>query len=307
MGVNLSVEIGKLKLKNPVLVASGTFGYDDTYEELIKFERLGALITKTITLKPRQGNVPPRNVETPSGMLNSIGLQNEGIEDFIKNKIPQLRRIKAPIIVSIAGERIEDYAELAKSLDRVKEVGALEINISCPNVEYGEEGECLFAQDVYMTYGVVKAVRETTGKTVIAKLSPNVTNIVAIAQAAYDAGADVLSLVNTFFGMAVDIEKRKPKLGNISGGLSGPAIKPAALYMVYKVARAIKLPVIGMGGIISAKDALEFIISGANAVAIGTGNFVNPQVYLEIISGIEEYLKKNKLTDVKELAGTLSE
>jgi len=305
LGVDLSVEIGKLKLSTPLWVASGTFGYEDTYEKLTDPSRLGALVTKTVTLKPRPGNSPPRVVETPAGLLNSIGLQNEGVDDFIKNKIRQLAKFEVPIIVSIAGERIEDYAELAQKLDQVEEVEALEINISCPNVDYGEEGECLFAQDLYMTYGVVKAVRESTRKTIIAKLSPNVTNIVAIAQAAYDGGADALALVNTFLGMAVDIDKKRPKLGNIRGGLSGPAIKPIALYMVYEVAKSIKLPIIGMGGIISATDALEFIISGATAVAVGTGNFINPRVALEIIEGIEGYLKENRLNSVKELVGTL--
>jgi dihydroorotate dehydrogenase (NAD+) catalytic subunit len=305
LGVELSIEIGNLKLANPVLVASGTFGYDETYQKLLDLNKVGALVTKTLTLKPRPGNAPPRIVETPSGMLNSIGLQNEGIDDFLKNKIPGLCKLKIPIIVSIAGEGIEDYAELAQKLGKIKEVAALEINISCPNVEYGEEGECLFAQDIYMSYGVVKAVRESTDKTIIAKLSPNVTNIVTIAQAAYDAGTDALSLVNTFFGLAVDIEKRKPKLGTVVGGLSGPAIKPIALYMVQKVAGAVKLPVIGMGGIVSASDALEFIISGATAVAVGTANFINPKITSEIVEGIEEYLKEHKLNSIKELVGTL--
>ncbi len=306
MEIDLSVEIGRLKLNTPVLVASGTFGYEDEYQALAKENRLGALATKTITLKPRPGNSPPRVVETPSGMLNSIGLQNEGIEDFLQNKIPLLNKLKIPLIVSIAGERIEDYGQLAQRLDKVKEVSAVEINISCPNVEYGEEGECLFSQDIYMTYGVVKAVRESTDKTIIAKLSPNVTDIVAIAQAAYDGGADALSLVNTFFGMAVDIETKRPKLGNGYGGLSGPAIRPLALYMVHKVAGLIKLPIIGMGGIVSASDALEFIIAGATAVAVGTGNFINPQITRQIVEGIEEYLKIHKLTSIKDLVGTFS-
>ncbi|MCM8765526.1 MAG: dihydroorotate dehydrogenase [Candidatus Omnitrophica bacterium] len=303
MGIDLAVEIGNLKLKTPVLVASGTFGYEDDYVELIKENRLGALVTKTITLKPCQGNSPPRVIETPSGMLNSIGLQNEGVEIFLEKKLPLLSQLQIPIIVSIAGERIEDYGLLAKRLDKVKEISALEINISCPNIE--SEAECLFAQDFYLTYGVVKAVRESTDKTIIAKLSPNVTDIVSIAQAAFDAGAEALSLVNTFFGMAIDIEKRKSKLGSIYGGLSGPAIKPIALYMVYKVAQAVKLPLIGMGGVVSSQDALEFFMAGATCVAIGTGNFINPRIAREVVKGIEEYLKKNKLTSIKELIGRL--
>ncbi|MFN7170295.1 MAG: dihydroorotate dehydrogenase [Candidatus Omnitrophota bacterium] len=303
MGIDLSVEIGKLKLKTPVLVASGTFGYEDDYADLLKSNRLGGLVTKTLTLKPRQGNPPPRTVETPWGMLNSIGLQNEGVDFFLEKKLPLLSQFKIPLIVSIAGERIEDYGLLAKKLDSVKEISALEINISCPNVETAEE--CLFAQDFYLTYGVVKAVRESTAKTIIAKLSPNVTDIVSIAQAAFDAGADGLGLVNTFLGMAIDIEKRKSKLGTLYGGLSGPAIKPLSLYVVYRVARAVKLPIIGMGGIISSADALEFFLAGATSIAVGTGNFINPQVTKEIVEGIEEYLKGHNLKSVRELVGAL--
>ncbi|MCM8783563.1 MAG: dihydroorotate dehydrogenase [Candidatus Omnitrophica bacterium] len=303
MGVELAVEIGKLKLKKPVLVASGTFGFDDDYEELVKSNCLGALVTKTLTLKPRQGNLPPRIVETPSGVLNSIGLQNKGIDFFLAEEIPALSKFEIPIIVSIAGERIEDYGLLAKRLDKEKKISALEINISCPNVE--SEEECLFAQDAYLTYGVVKAVRESTDKTVIAKLSPNVTNIVPIAQAAFDAGADALALVNTFFGMDIDIETKKSKLGSFYGGLSGPAIKPLALYMVHKVKKAVNLPLIGMGGIVSSYDALQFFILGATCVAIGTGNFVNPQIAKEILEGIEAYLEKHKLRNIKEIIGTI--
>lgn len=305
MGIDLSVEIGKLKLKTPVLVASGTFGYEENYEELIEKNRLGALVTKTITLNPRPGNPPPRIVETASGILNSIGLQNEGIEEFLDKKLPFLLKFKIPLIVSIGGERIEDYGLLAKRLDRIKEISCLEVNISCPNIE--TEGGCLFAQDCYLTYGVVKAVRESTYKTIIAKLSPNVTDIVSIAQSAFDGGADALALVNTFFGMEIDVQTRRSKLGSLYGGLSGPAIKPIALYMVYKVSKAVNLPIIGMGGIVSADDALQFFIAGATSVAVGTGNFINPQITREIVEGIEEYLKKNKYTSIKDIIGTIDE
>jgi len=305
LGIDLSVEIGKLKLKTPVLVASGTFGYEENYEELIEKNRLGALVTKTITLNPRPGNPPPRIVETASGILNSIGLQNEGIEEFLDKKLPFLLKFKIPLIVSIGGERIEDYGLLAKRLDRIKEISCLEVNISCPNIE--TEGGCLFAQDCYLTYGVVKAVRESTYKTIIAKLSPNVTDIVSIAQSAFDGGADALALVNTFFGMEIDVQTRRSKLGSLYGGLSGPAIKPIALYMVYKVSKAVNLPIIGMGGIVSADDALQFFIAGATSVAVGTGNFINPQITREIVEGIEEYLKKNKYTSIKDIIGTIDE
>lgn len=305
MEIDLSVEIGRLKLKTPVLVASGTFGYEDDYEKLIENNRLGALVTKTITLKPRQGNPPPRITETPSGILNSIGLQNEGLEEFLEKKLPILSKYRIPIIVSIAGERFEEYGLIAKKLDKIKEISALEINISCPNIE--TEGECLFAQDIYLTYGAVKAVRESTNKTIIVKMSPNVTDIVSIAQASSDAGADALALINTFFAMDIDIETKKSKLGGLYGGLSGPAIMPIALYMVYKVSKAINLPIIGMGGIVSYQDALKFFIAGASCVAVGTGNFINPLLTKEIVEGIEEYLRKHKFKNIKDIIGILKD
>lgn len=313
--MNTQINIGNLKLSNPVLAASGTFGYAKEFAGLVDLKKLGGIITKTITLKPRQGNSPPRIIETASGMLNAIGLQNEGIENFLEEKMPYLRNVGAPIIVSIGGDCVEDYVKLAEILDKTKGVGALELNVSCPNIQdrrgmrpacwSGRDEGRLISQDSKATYTLVKSVRKATGKTLITKLSPNVTDIVEIAQAAEKAGSDAVSLVNTFLGMSIDIKTKMPRLGNITGGLSGPAIKPIALRMVWQVAQKVKIPVIGMGGIMNTGDALEFIIAGASAVAIGTANFVNPKAAVEIIKGIEEYLKKNKAKDVKELVGIL--
>ncbi len=321
---NLSVNIGTLKLKNPVMVASGTFGYAEEFGDFINLKELGAIVTKTITLKPRQGNPPPRTCETPSGMLNSIGLENPGMERFIQEKLPPLNKIGVPIIVSISSQ--DDPAEfviLARQLDKIKEVAAIELNISCPNIGHRlkvvsnrphpknlspityHPSPRLISQDPKTTYDLVRAVRKVSKKTIIAKLSPNVTDITEIAQAAEKAGADAVSLVNTFYGMSIDLNSRKPKLGNIIGGLSGPAIKPIALYMVWEVYKKVKVPIIGMGGIMNAQDALEFIISGASAVGIGTANFINPKVSIEIIKGLNDYLTKNKIQDVSSLTGSL--
>jgi len=300
--VDLSVKIGKLKLKNPVMAASGTFGPE--YGELTDINSLGAYIAKTITLKPRIGNTPPRIAETASGMLNSIGLENKGVEDFIKNRLPLLKKIRVPIIVSIAGEYDRELKELARRLDKIKKVEALEINLSCPNIKHGNR-QGLIAQDKIATYEAVKAVRKATGLTLIVKLSPNVTDITNIAKAAEKAGADALSLVNTFIGMVVDIETKKPKLGNITGGLSGPAIKPLALKFVWDAYNAVHIPVIGIGGITDYKDAVEFILCGATAVQVGTANFVNPDTFIEIIGGIRKYLVINKIKDVRNLVGKL--
>lgn len=302
--VDLSVKIGKLKLKNPVMAASGTFGPE--YGGLTDINSLSAYITKTITLEPRRGNPPPRVAETASGMLNSIGLENKGVEDFIKNKLPLLKKIRAPIIVSIAGEYDSELKELARRLDKIKRVEALEINLSCPNIKHGNR-QGLIAQDKIATYEAVKAVRNTTGLTLIVKLSPNVTDITDIAKAAEKAGADALSLVNTFIGMAVDIETKKPKLGNITGGLSGPAIKPLALKFVRDAYKCVKIPVIGIGGIMDYKDAIEFILCGATAVQVGTANFVNPNTAKEIVKGIKKYLAVNKINDVSQIKGMLKD
>ena len=300
---NLSVSLGRLQLANPVLVCSGTFGYGQEYEDLVHLKKLGALITKTITLKSQTGNLPPRIAETHQGMLNAIGLENPGLEAFIREKLPFLKKIGIPIIVSIAADTPAQFARMARRLSKTKPVTALELNISCPNLKI----RGLIAQDALATYRVVKAVKKATKLTVITKLSPNVTDITAIAKAAQKAGSDVLSLVNTFFGMAVDAKTKKAKLGNIAGGLSGPAIKPQALWMVRQVYRSVKIPIIGMGGIMDAGDALEFMICGATAVACGTVNFVNPRAPLEIIKGIEKYLKQNRMAGVNKLIGSLKQ
>jgi dihydroorotate dehydrogenase (NAD+) catalytic subunit len=300
--VNLSVKIGKLKLRNPILVASGTFGCGEEFRDLINPEKLGAIVTKTVTLAPRQGNPMPRTIETRCGLLNSIGLQNEGIDGFIKHKIPYLAKVSTKVIVSIAGESIQEFKKIVEILDRENAVDAIELNLSCPNIK---GRTILIAQDPRTTYQTVKAARKTTKKTLIAKLSPNVTDIVRIARSAYEAGCDALSLINTVYGMSVDLEKKAPHLASIFGGLSGPAIKPIALYMVYQVAKKIKLPIIGIGGIMNAQDALEFILTGAMAVEVGTANFVNPKASIEIIKGIEEYLIKHKIKNIKNLIGAL--
>ncbi len=301
MKPDLKVKIGKLKLKNPVMVASGTFGSGEEYKDLLDLNKIGGIVTKSITLKPREGNAPPRIVETPSGMLNSIGLQNDGVEAFIKEKIPFLKKIRPAVIVSIAAHSVNDYGRLAERLDGVSRVDAIEINISCPNVKGGLE----FSREPFSAFEVVNAVRRKTKKTVIAKLSPNVTDIAAIAAAAEEAGADAVSLVNTFTGMAVDVDTKRPVLGNIVGGLSGPAIKPVALRMVWEVFKRVKVPVIGMGGIMESEDALEFMIAGASAVQVGTANFVNPRAAAEIAVGIEAYMRGNKIKNMKGLIGCL--
>ncbi len=298
---NLAVSLGGLKLANPVVVASGTFGYGEEYKDLVPLKRLGAITTKTVTLKPRSGNPPPRIAETYQGMLNAIGLENPGLDVFVREKLPFLEKIGIPIIASIAADRPAQFAQIAQRLNRVNSIAALELNLSCPNV--GKKG--LIAQAPRATYQAVKAVKEATKLTVISKLSPNVTDITEIARAAERAGSDALSLVNTFFGMALELETKRPRLGNVSGGLSGPAIKPQALWMVREVFKAVKIPLIGMGGIMDACDALEFIICGATAVAIGTANFVNPRTTVEIIDGIKRHLLKNKIKDIKNLIGSL--
>ena len=300
--MNLAVKIGKIKVKNPVLVASGTFGYAEEFEDFLDLKKLGAVVTKTITLKPRKGNPPPRIVETASGMLNSIGLENPGVEAFIKEKLPVLKKTKVPIIVSISADSVGEFVQLAKRLSKEKAVKAIELNISCPNIK---KSKLLIAQDAASTYKVVKAVRRATKLTIITKLSPNVTDITEIARTAERAGSNALSLVNTFSAMSININKRKPRLGNITGGLSGPAIKPVALRMVWEVKKAVKIPIIGMGGIMNTGDALEFIIAGATAVAIGTANFINPKAPVEIISGVKKYMQHNKISSIKRLVGSV--
>jgi dihydroorotate dehydrogenase (NAD+) catalytic subunit len=300
--ISLVVELGPLRLKNPVMVASGTFGYGQEYGDLVPLESLGGLVVKGISLEPRSGNPPPRIWETCGGMLNSIGLQNVGLRAFVEEKLPLLRPLQVPVIVNLFGNTVEEYGKLAAALDGHEGIDALEINISCPNVK---AGGMAFGSDPKMVFQVVSAVRSETKLPVITKLTPNVTDITVPAKAAVDAGTDILSLINTVAGMAVDAKTRRPRLANVVGGLSGPAIKPIALRMVWQVVQASKVPVIGLGGIISVEDALEFLIVGAKAVQVGTANFVNPKVTLEIISGLEDYLRSQGLRDINEIIGTL--
>ena len=302
---NLEVEIAEIKLKNPVMTASGTFGYGEEFSPFIDLDKLGAMVLKGITLKPKMGNPPPRIIETSSGMLNAIGLQNVGVEVLIKEKLPYLKKFNTPVIINISGDTIEEYVELARRLGEVsKEVGVagLEVNISCPNVK---KGGMIWGTDAKATYKIVSSIRKTTTLPLIVKLTPNVTDIKIIAQAAEEAGADALSLINTLMGMVVDIDSRKPKLANISGGLSGPAVKPVALWLVWQVFQTVNIPVIGIGGIIKVEDALEFIIAGARAIEIGTANFVNPKVTVEIIEGIEKYLIEKNIKDINKLVGSM--
>lgn len=301
----LEVEVGGIRMKNPVMTASGTFGYGEEFSPFIDLDKLGAIVSKGITLKPKRGNPPPRIIETPSGILNSIGLQNVGVEVLINKKLPYLQKFTTPVIINISGDTLEEYVELARKLDNIsqeKGIAGLEINISCPNVQ---KGGIVWGTEAQLTYKVVNNIRKVTTLPLIVKLSPNVTDIKVIAVAAEEAGADVLSLINTLVGMAVDVSLRRPKLANISGGLSGPAVKPVALWMVWQVFQTVNIPIIGMGGIMKAQDALEFIIAGARAVSIGTANLVNPKAAIEIIKGIEEYLLENKIKDINELVGSL--
>ena len=301
----LKVKIGRLDLQNPVMAASGTFGCGEEYGKFFDVTRLGAIVTKTITLEPRLGNRPPRIVETAAGMLNSIGLENSGLKDFLENKMPFLKKIKGPrVIVSIAGDDEREFSRLARALEKSGHVDALEINLSCPNIKR-RSGRDIIAQDKEAARNIIKAVRAATRLTTIAKLSPNVTDIAEIARGVESAGADAISLINTFTSMAVDIKTRRPILGNVTGGLSGPAIKPIALKMVWDVYRAVNVPVIGMGGIMTAQDALEFILCGATAVQVGTANFVNPRASLEIITGIQRYLKETETKDMTAIIGGL--
>ena len=298
----LNVTLGGIELQNPVVTASGTFGYAREFEGLVDLNRLGAIIVKGLSLQPTKGNPPPRIVETPCGMLNAIGLENVGIESFARDKLPFLRTLSPPIFANIYGTTVEDYAELAARLDALEGIAGVEVNISCPNVK---AGGLAFGADPDSVFQVVEAVREKTTKHLIVKLSPNVTDVTVIARSAEAAGADSLSLINTITGMAVDIESRRPKIANITGGLSGPAIKPVALRMVWQVAQATQIPVIGIGGIMTAEDALEFLIVGAAAVQIGTANFVKPHATTDIIDGIEIFLKNRNIARLTDIIGTL--
>ncbi len=299
--MNISIQIGSLKLKNPVTVASGTFGHAEKYFNLEEVKQLGAIVPKTVTLHAREGNPPPRIIETASGMLNAIGIENPGVDVFIEKKLPAFRKIGVPLIISILGHSDEEFRALTLKLNNAQGVSALELNLSCPNLQQ----KTLVAQDPQATARVVKVVKEISKYPVIAKLSPNVTDITVIAKAAEDAGADAVSLINTLVGMAIDVKTKKSILGNFTGGLSGPAIKPVALSMVYQVARAVKIPVIGMGGILTTQDALEFLIAGATMVAVGTANYLNPRAPLEVLEGIKTYMKENKIDDIKNLIGSI--
>jgi len=297
---DMNVAIGSLQLMNPVMTASGTFGYGEEFGSLVDLHRLGAIIVKGISLLPRQGNPPQRIAETACGMLNAIGLENVGLERFLSEKLPYFETIKTPLIVNILGDTVEDYRELAIRLNDVEKVAAVEVNISCPNVKHGGVA---FGTDPDMAHAVTKAVCGNFNRPVIVKLSPNVTDITVIAKAVEEAGADAVSLVNTVLGMAIDIERCRPKLANIFGGLSGPAIKPIALRMVWQVAGSVSVPVIGIGGITTAEDAIEFLLAGAKAVQVGTANFINPRATEEIIKGIGSYLEKHHIDSVEALIG----
>ena len=297
--VNLKVDLNGLQLANPVTTASGTFGFGEEYKDYVDLNKLGAVMVKGTTLNPKQGNETPRIAETSSGMLNAIGLQNPGVDYFLKNILPETKKYDFKTIVNISGNTVEDYAKLASKLNK-SGVAALEINISCPNVK---KGGLAFGTQPAMAAGVVEAVRQETDLPLITKLSPNVADITAIAEAVEDAGTDVISLINTLLGMKIDIQQQEPVLANKMGGLSGPAIKPVAVRMVYQVAQAVDVPLIGMGGISNAEDAVEFLLAGADAISIGTANFVNPEVSMEVLAGIEDYLVENGYDSVEEIVG----
>lgn len=299
---DLSIKIGNLALKNPVMAASGTFGFGTEYLDFIDLSKVGGIVVKGITPKLRQGNPYPRMAETASGMLNAVGLQNKGIDYFVETIYPEISKYNTQIVVNINGGSIEEYCEVASKIDKLDKIEAIELNISCPNVK---QGGMLFGIHCPSAIAVTKAVRQAYSKTLIVKLSPNVTSIVEFAQAVEDSGADAISLINTLLGMAIDATTRRPKLSTVTGGLSGPAIKPIALRMVWQVYKAVKIPIIGMGGIMNATDAIEFILAGSSAIQIGTANFINPAVSLEIVDGINTYLDQNNYSSISELIGAL--
>ncbi len=299
---DMRVNIGGIAMKNPVMAASGTFGYGREYADLVDLNRLGAVVVKGISLKPAKGNDQPRIVEVPGGMINAIGLQNPGFDEFVGHYLPFLKKCDVPVIVNIWGRSVNDYAEIAAKFNGVEGVHGLEVNISCPNIK---SGGIAFGTDMRLTAKVVSAVRKSAGQPMIVKLSPNVARIGEFARVAEANGADAVSLINSFPAMAIDIETRRPLLANITGGLSGPAIHPIALKMVWEVSKAVKIPIVGIGGIASAREALAFIIAGASAVAVGTANFTEPAVMLNIVEGIEAYLVRHKMKNVRELVGAL--
>ncbi len=300
--VQLNTNIGSLELKNPVMTASGTFGYGTEYADFMDISRLGAIIVKGTTLNPRQGNPYPRMAETPSGMLNAVGLQNKGVDYFVDHIYPEVRKIQTAIIVNVSGSCIDDYVQTASIINTLDDIPAIELNISCPNVK---QGGMAFGVNPDSAAQVVSAVRKAYDKTLIVKLSPNVTDITEIARAVEGAGADSVSLINTMLGMAIDAEKRKPILSTITGGMSGPAVKPVALRMVWQTAKAVKIPVIGLGGICSATDAIEFLLAGASAIQIGTANFIDPSISEKVIDGIADYLQRHNFNSVQDIIGAL--
>ena len=296
--IDLSVKLGKLDLKNPVMTASGTFGYGTEYQDFVDIARLGGIVVKAVSLNNRDGNAYPRMAETPSGMLNSVGLQNKGVEYFIKEIYPAIKDFDTHVIVNVSGSTIEEYVEVAERINELEKIPAIELNISCPNVK---QGGMAFGTIPSTATEVTAAVRKVYRKDLIVKLSPNVTSIQEMAKAVVDGGADIISLINTLLGVAIDAEKRKFILSTMTGGLSGPAIKPIAMRMVWQVSKAVKVPIIGMGGIMNATDAIEFLLAGASAVQVGTANFIDPTVTMKIVDGIEAYCRLHKVAAVKEL------
>lgn len=299
--MNISVRIADCTFKNPVTVASGTFGHAEKYYDLEEVKRLGAIVPKTVTLNAQEGNPPVRICETPSGMLNAIGIENPGADGFIKDKLPSFRKIGLPLIVSILGHTPEQFESIVHKMNAAEGIAMLELNLSCPNLKH----KTLVAQDPEATRELIQRIKAISKYPVAAKLSPNVTDIRDIAKAAEDGGADAISLINTFTAMVIDTKTRKSKLGNFTGGLSGPAIRPVAVHMTYQVAQTVKIPIIAMGGIMTADDALQFLIAGATMVAVGTANFVSPRAPLEVLNGIEEYMTNHKMDDIKQLIGSL--
>ncbi len=299
---DLRVNIGRLEMKNPVMTASGTFGYGLEFQDFVDLEKIGGIIVKGTTLAPREGNPYPRMAETPMGMLNAVGLQNKGVHYFVEHIYPQIKDISTNMIVNVSGSQVEDYAETASIINGLENIPAIELNISCPNVK---QGGMAFGVSAHGAAEVVSAVRKVYDKTLIVKLSPNVTDITEIARAAEGAGADSVSLINTLLGMAIDAEKRRPILSTVTGGMSGAAVKPIALRMVWQVAKAVKIPVIGLGGIMNWKDAVEFLLAGASAIQIGTANFIDPAVTVKVAEGINDYLERHGYNSVKDIIGAL--
>ncbi len=299
---NLKIKVGTLQLKNPVMTASGTFGYGTEYSDFMDISRIGGIVVKGTTLRDRQGNQYPRMAETPSGMLNAVGLQNKGMEYFINHIYPTVKNIDTNILVNLSGSTIEDYIEGAERLNELEKIPGIELNISCPNVK---EGGMAFGTSCLSAAQVVKAVRRVYKNDIMVKLSPNVTDISEIALAVEAEGADSVSLINTLLGMAINSETRKPVLSTITGGLSGPAVKPIALRMVWQVAQAVKIPVVGMGGIMNATDAIEFILAGASAIQVGTANFIDPTVTIKVLDGINDYLERHKFSSVSDIIGAM--